>query len=100
MANSYTQLYIHLIFACQFRQSLISPKWEEELHKYTVGCFQGLDQLVIEINSMPDRLHTLIRMKPNVKLCDLVREVKKSTTTFVKKKRYSNLFSWQDGYGG
>lgn len=37
MANTYTQLYVHVVFAVKGRQNMISPKWKEELYKYITG---------------------------------------------------------------
>jgi REP element-mobilizing transposase RayT len=100
MADSLSQIYIHLVLAVQFRKGLIDPIWEEDFHKYTTGCIKGMDQLVIEINSMPDHLHTLFRMKPTCRLSDFIRELKKGTTAYVQKKKLcSSQFGYQGGYG-
>ena len=37
MANTYSQIYLHFIFAVQNRMSLINPKWQPELYKYMSG---------------------------------------------------------------
>jgi hypothetical protein len=34
MANTYTQIHIQLIFGVKYREALIDPNWETELHKY------------------------------------------------------------------
>ncbi len=39
MANTYTQIYIHVVFAVQGRQNLIPKEHKEELHKYIAGSF-------------------------------------------------------------
>ena len=39
-------------------------------------------------------------MKPDCCISDLVREVKKSATAFIKEKKFSNYhFQWQEGFG-
>ena len=39
-------------------------------------------------------------MKPSCCLSDLVREVKKSSNTFIKEKKFTKFkFEWQEGYG-
>ena len=57
MADTYTQLYIHIIFAVKGRQSLIPKPHKDELHKYITGIIEGKNQTVIQINSMPDHIH-------------------------------------------
>ena len=37
MANTYTQIHIHAVFAVQNRLSLIQKQWQDELYKYITG---------------------------------------------------------------
>lgn len=49
---------------------------------------------------MPDHIHFFIGMKPSCCLSDLVREVKKSSTEFIREKQFSkHKFNWQEGFG-
>ena len=59
MADTYTQLYIHIVFAVKGRQSPIPKQHKAELHKYITGIITGKNQKVIQINSMPDHIHIL-----------------------------------------
>lgn len=100
MANTFTQIYIQVVFAVAWRQSLIVPEHKEEIHKYITGIVRNKNQKLIEINSMPDHLHMLIGMEPDLALSDLVREVKKSSTGFINQKRLvRGHFNWQEGFG-
>jgi putative transposase len=100
MANRYTQLYIHIVFAPTCRQALISPDWEESLHKYITGIVQQRGHKMLAINGMPDHIHLLIGYEPTESLSDLIRETKRSSTDWVKVNRLCPMkFSWQSGYG-
>ena len=100
MANSFTQIYIQIVFAVQNRNALIQSCWEDELYKYITGIVQNKDQKMLCINGTPDHIHFLIGMKPSCCLSDLVREVKKSSTSFIKDKKYTPFkFQWQEGFG-
>lgn len=100
MADTYTQLYIQVIFAVQNRVALIGSKWEVELYKYITGIVQNKGQKMLVINGTENHLHFLIGMKPNCCLSDLVREVKKSSAEFIKAKKFTNFaFKWQEGFG-
>lgn len=100
MSNTFSQIYIQVVFAVKFRQSLIQPHWEEALHKYITGIVQGKGQKMLAINGMPDHLHFLIGMRPNCNLSDLVREVKKVSNEYVKENRFTPYdFKWQEGFG-
>jgi REP element-mobilizing transposase RayT len=100
MANSFSQIYIQIVFAVEHRNALISSEWEVELHKYITGIVQNKGQKMLAINGMHDHIHIFIGMKPSCCLSDLVREIKKSSHDFIKDKKFSkNNFNWQEGFG-
>ncbi len=100
MANTFTQIYIQIVFAVQNRFALIDPSWEDELYKYITGVVQAKDQKMIAVNGMPDHIHLFIGMKPTCNLADLIREIKKSTNGFINDKQFIHYkFGWQEGYG-
>lgn len=100
MANTYTQIYIHVVFAVEGRQSLIAPQHNEELQKYIAGIVGGQRQKVIAINNMPDHLHLLVGLRPDSSLSDLVRDIKANSSKFINEKHWGmGRFSWQEGFG-
>ena len=99
MADTYTQLYIHIVFAVKGRQSLIPKQHKTELHKYITGIITGKNQKVIQINSMPDHIHILIGMTPEIALSDLVRDIKANSSKLINKNRWvAGRFEWQTGF--
>jgi len=76
MADTFSQIYIQVVFAVKGRENIISPSWEIELFKYITGIIQNKGQKLICINGMPDHIHILIGLKPSCCLSDLVREIK------------------------
>ena len=100
MPNTHSQILIHLVFAVKGRDSLLHQSWEEKLHKYITGIVQKQDQKMLAINGMPDHIHILIGMKPNCRISDVVREIKKSSTEFIKKNKLCRKnFNCKSGYG-
>lgn len=100
MPNTYTQLYIHLIFAVKFRQALIEKEWKDRLHKYMTGIFQNNGHKVIQINSMPDHLHVFIGFHPNQSLSAIVQNVKTESSKWVNSNKFLLVkFHWQEGFG-
>jgi len=100
MANTYTQIYIHIVFAVKDRQNLIKKEHREEIHKYMAGIIQSRNQKLIAINSMPDHVHILIGMKPDMALSELVRDIKAVSSKFINEKNWMRgKFSWQEGFG-
>jgi putative transposase len=100
MPDTFTQIYIQVVFAVQNRKALIQREWEEELNKYITGIVQNKGQKLLAINGTNNHIHFFIGMKPNCCLSDLVREIKKSSGSFIKEKGFSKyLFKWQEGFG-
>ena len=100
MSSTFSQIYIQVVFAVRGRNRLIHSSWEEELYKYISGIITNKDQKLIAINGVSDHIHILIGLKPSCRLSDLVREIKKSSNSFIKEKRFVKFrFEWQEGYG-
>jgi len=100
MANTYTQIYIQVVFAVQARQNLIRPERKEELQKYMTGIVTRQGQKLIAIHCMPDHTHLLIGLRPNIALSDLVGDIKTGSTNHINEHRWvPGRFSWQEGFG-
>jgi REP element-mobilizing transposase RayT len=99
MPGTFSQIYIHVVFAVKQRDCLIHSSWEEELYKYFTGIVINKEQKMLAINGMPDHIHFLIGMKPSCCISDLVREIKKSTNGFINDRKLTKIkFQWQEGY--
>ena len=100
MANPYTQIYNHIVFAVEGRQKLIKPEHNDELQKYITGIISGQKQKLIAINNMPDHLHLLVGLRPDAALSDLIRDVKANSSKFINEQHWVvGRFSWQEGFG-
>jgi putative transposase len=100
MANTYTQCYLHLVFAVKNRDALIGKKWKDELEMYITGIVQNHRHKMLSIGVMPDHIHIFLGYNVNQLLPDLVEEIKTSSNSFIKEKRLSEFkFEWQKGYG-
>jgi len=100
MPNTYTQLYIHFIFAVKYRAAVIHPDWEVHLHKYITGVVQKNGHKLLAINSVPDHLHMLVGYNPLQSVSELMRLVKGDSSEFVNKNGFTkDKFRWQEGYG-
>lgn len=100
MANTYTQIYIHVVFAVEGRQNVISPEHNDELQRYITGIVSAQKQKLIAINNMPDHVHMLVGLQPDLALSNLIRDVKASSSGFINRERWvTGRFSWQEGFG-
>lgn len=100
MANTYTKLYIHLVFAVKGRQNLIQKTWQDELHKYICGIVNLKEQKVYAIGGVADHIHILLSIKPTIAFSDIVRDIKANSSKWINEKRYViGKFQWQEGFG-
>jgi len=100
MANTYTQIYIHVVFAVQARESLIKAEWKEELFKYIAGILNNQKTKLIAIGGVEDHIHILFGMNPTIALSDLVRAVKANSSKFINEEKFvRGKFYWQEGFG-
>ena len=100
MANTYTQIYIQIVFAVKGRQHLIPKENREELHKFISGIVSNRGQKLFSIFAMPDHVHILVSLSPSISISDLVRDIKAGSSKFINDKNWINeKFSWQEGYG-
>jgi putative transposase len=100
MANTYSQIYIQVVFAVQCRQYLIRPEFREEVQKYITGVTTERGQKLLTIYCMPDHTHLLVGLKPAKALSDLVRDIKNASSNFINSKGWvMGRFCWQEGFG-
>ena len=99
MPNTYTQLYIQIVFAVKGRQCSIKESFREELQKYITGIITAKKQKLYAIYCMPDHTHILVSMKPDISISDLVRDIKANSSSFIKEKEFVRSFAWQSGFG-
>ena len=100
MANTYSRIYLQLVFTPWGRENIIPVKHKEELQKYITGIIQLRKHKLLAINSMPDHIHIFIGYQPSQSLPDLLRDIKANSSKFINEKRWlPGKFQWQDGYG-
>lgn len=99
-SGTYSQLHIQLVFAVKGRQNLIQESFREDLQKYITGIIQERNNKVLAIYCMPDHTHILVGKRPNQSESDLVRDIKRSSSSLISEKRWvPGRFAWQEGYG-
>jgi len=98
MANTYTRIYLQLVFSPTGREYILPVKHKEELHKYTTGIIQNRKHKLLAINSMPDHIHIFIGYHHSQPLPDLLRDIKANTSRFINEKKWiPGKFQWQEG---
>lgn len=100
MANTYSQIYVHVVFRVGNKFIIINKAHKERIHKYINGIIKAQNQKLIVINSVDDHIHLLIGIKPKIALSDLIRIVKNNSSKFINQNKWmKGKFKWQEGFG-
>jgi REP element-mobilizing transposase RayT len=100
MANTYTQLYVHVIFAVKGRSNLLSKNLKPVLYSFIAGIFRSQNQKLMIINGTGDHVHILIGLRPDSNLSDFIRELKSNSSRWINENGFlTGKFEWQRGFG-
>lgn len=100
MANTYSQMYVQIVFAVLGRENVIKDIHRIELEKYICGIISNNKCKPLALYCNPDHAHVLIGLHPTVSVSDITRDIKANSSKFVKDKKWViGKFAWQDGFG-
>ncbi len=99
MASTLTKLLIHITFSTKNRAGFIPEAIEPELYAYIGGICRRMDSPLLAMGGVADHVHMLISLAKTVALSDLMLNIKRDSSKWVKEKD-STLgdFAWQEGY--
>ena len=100
MSDSYTNLLYHIIFSTKDREPLITLDYESRLYHYIGGINRGVGGISLELNGTEDHVHLLAKLRPDIALSSVLRDLKANATGWMHDV-FPSLrdFSWQRGYG-
>ena len=101
MPQSLAKILVHTIFSTKDRRPFLCDKaLREELHHYLGGILTRLDCQLLIVGGVEDHVHLLSTLSRTCTAADMVKEVKRGSSTWLKTKAPSMAdFSWQNGYG-
>jgi putative transposase len=100
MAGKYVQCYIHLVFAVNYREALLTDDIRPRVFEYISGIIRGMKHKSLNVNGVEDHIHILIGLNTTVTISDTVHEIKRSSSLFINENKLcKKKFSWQEGYG-
>jgi putative transposase len=98
--STYTQILYHIVFSTKNRERTLSADRRPELYKYIWGVIQNKDSHLYRINGVEDHIHILSSLHPSSALSDFVKDIKVSSSSWIKNHQvFSHFTHWQDGYG-
>jgi putative transposase len=101
MANTYTQMYVQIVFTVKGRMNLITEEHRDEIEKYICGIIRNIKSKSLAIYCNPDHVHVFIGLHPEIAVSAIVRDIKANSSRFINEKGWiRGKFNWQKGFGG
>ncbi len=97
--STYFKLHYHIVFGTKHRVACLEKSWRQQLWEYMGGTVRALDGVPHGIGGFNDHVHMLIDLRPAHRIADIVRDVKRSSTDWIRDNPGLKNFQWQEGYG-
>ncbi|OFV99637.1 MAG: transposase, partial [Acidobacteria bacterium RIFCSPLOWO2_02_FULL_61_28] len=100
MAQTLVNILVHMIFSTKERRHLIKTEIQPTLYAYMAGTLKNLDSPCLAIGGTSNHVHLLTALSKKAALSDVIGELKKSSSKWMKTKGPAyTRFAWQEGYG-
>src|SRR5690606_1837064 len=100
MPNTYTQLYIHTVFAVKFRRSLIKPHFGKQLFAVIGNLINETGCKTIIVNGVEDHVHCFFGLKPSISVSEIMKNAKAKSSKRINENSFiEHRFEWQPGFG-
>ena len=101
MSQSLAQIYLHLVFSTKDRKPFLRDEnLREKLHAYLVGICRNQKSPSLIVGGVEDHVHILCRLAKTIAVSDLIRELKRDSSKWIKGESPElQPFQWQSGYG-
>lgn len=100
MANTYSQLYLHFVFAVKYRMATIEEPVRERVEGYLATLIRNEGHHIHALYAMPDHVHLLVGYKVVQPIPDFVQKMKGTSSRWINEQGLTSpQFHWQEGYG-
>ena len=99
MVNSYTSLFVHVIFSTQNRKPVLTSAVRGRLWPYMGGIARENKMKAVSVGGTADHAHLLILIPPTIAVAKAVQLVKGGSSKWLHENFSLRNFAWQEGYG-
>ena len=100
MPQSLSRILIHVVFSTKNREPSLSSAVRPALFGYLASVGRDIGCEVFRVGGVADHVHLLCRLGRSISLSDLVKELKRTSSLWIKTKSADlEDFHWQTGYG-
>jgi REP-associated tyrosine transposase len=100
MAQSFFQMYGHLIFSTKDRIDYLDDNIRSDTHAYMATLFRDMGCSYVHVGGAKDHVHVLFDIGKDNLPVNIIGKVKKESSKFIKNidNGYKDFY-WQSGYG-
>jgi len=101
MSQSLVQIYVHIVFSTKGRRPMLQDEQlRERVHAYLAKTCHNQGAPSIIVGGVEDHIHALCRLAKVLSISDLLKELKRESSKWIKKQSPAlHDFYWQSGYG-
>lgn len=99
MPQSLFKILVHVVFSTKNRADLIAPEIEYDLFGYMDGIIENNGSKLIIANGTANHVHLLISLGKKIDIPELIGDIKRDSSKWIKSDKAINNFYWQKGYG-
>lgn len=99
MGDTYSQIYIHLVFSTKHRAPNLKQEFESELYTFILDYAEDHELKISAIGGTKNHLHVLLIMPPKFPVSKAAQIIKGSSSRWLNKHHFDKeKFRWQKGY--
>src|SRR5437773_1492617 len=101
MPQSLAQVYLHVVFSTKNRYPwLKGNRLQADVHAYISSTLNNMECPCLITGGVEDHVHTLCRFGRTLSIADLVRDIKRASSSMLNDRGgVLSAFHWQSGYG-
>jgi REP element-mobilizing transposase RayT len=98
--SSYRQILYHLTFHTKNSDKVLKHSDNDDLFKYIWGVMKNKNCKLYRINGVEDHIHIICDLHPSIALASLIKDIKVSSSKWIKEKGlYPSFSNWAESYG-
>ena len=100
MAQSLSQIYLHIVFSTKYHYPFLENTVDDELYAYIGASIKRIEGIPLSINGDCNHIHILTTFPRTITVADFMKDIKANSSHWLKTKGEPyHDFAWQNGYG-
>jgi REP element-mobilizing transposase RayT len=100
MANTFSQIYFHIVFSTKNRENLLHTDIETRVWAYIGGIARKHKMTALQVGGIDNHIHALVGVPTTASASQVAKYLKGDSSHWIHGE-FPGLrsFAWQDGYG-